>query len=157
MEPGNKNVSVPSIVLPLMSAKAVNRLPLVTVPVIYEETLFSIVLGENCLTCLLKTINCKLARGYTVHLINVFTLISCNFFCLPKYLSWNFFWHSYLFIKPSAGRAVTTSFIGRPQAIHSSRSGGSYCSVLAEACVCMELPERAGAARAGEDSSQQNH
>lgn len=75
MEPGNKNVSVPSIVLALLSANAVNSLPLVTVPLIYEETLFSIFLGENCLTCLLKTINCKLAGGYTVHLINVFTLI----------------------------------------------------------------------------------
>lgn len=41
----------------------------------------------------------------------------CHFLCLLKHLGRNLLWHRYLFTEPSAGRAVVTYFLGRPQAI----------------------------------------
>jgi len=85
-------------------------------------------------------------------------LNQCNFFCSLKYLSRHFFWHSHPFTKPEAEGAVTATITGRPRATFPSsprgaQENGSACSLLAEACGCAELPERAGPARAGEVSS----
>lgn len=122
-----KFVSVPSIVLTLMSANTVNAHTAAGHGTcnLWRNAILSFLGGLN-FNMSLKTLNSKLARGYTVRFISVFMLIYCNFFCLPKYLSRNLFWHSYLFIKPKAGRAVRTHIAGRPPAIFPSLPWGSH-------------------------------